>query len=158
MGRRLSDEERGARLVGKIVVRELGSKGKCALCSGEIQKGSKSLRYTDIVYGRKTERGLCMPCASGLWIHAEEAVGKVSAEIQKYLEENPQGANDEEDQEPELEADPQPKQVKKSPPSVSMVMLSGDEKEDIPDVALDDIEQLKSNREALLVELGIKKV
>lgn len=87
MGRRLSEAERGARLVGKPHIRKLSRRGKCQHCKGAIQSGQPSLRYFDLVYSRKQEVGLCMPCARRLWTHAEDAVGRISNEMEKYQEE-----------------------------------------------------------------------
>lgn len=86
MGRKLTPEERGRRLVGKVHIRELASHGKCQICKNRVSKGEKSLRYVEIVYGRKQEMGICMACASTIWQAAEDIVGRVSAEIQEYQE------------------------------------------------------------------------
>ena len=86
MGRKLTPEERGRRLVGKVHIRVLASHGKCQICKNRVSKGEKSLRYVEIVYGRKQEMGICMACASTVWQAAEDIVGRVSAEIQEYQE------------------------------------------------------------------------
>lgn len=86
MGRKLTPEERGRRLVGKVHIRVLASHGKCQICKNRVSKGEKSLRYVEVVYGRKQEMGICMACASTVWQAAEDIVGRVSAEIQEYQE------------------------------------------------------------------------
>lgn len=86
MGRKLTPEERGRRLVGKVHIRELASHGKCQICKNRVPKGQKSLRYMELVFGRKQEVGICMGCASTVWPAAEDTVGRVSAEIQAYQE------------------------------------------------------------------------
>lgn len=86
MGRKLTLEERGRLLVGKVHIRVLASHGKCQICKNRVSKGDKSLRYVEVVYGRKQEMGICMACASTVWQAAEDIVGRVSAEIQEYQE------------------------------------------------------------------------
>jgi hypothetical protein len=95
MGRRLSDEVRAHRIVGEVHVREMKGVGKCKLCKEAIPVGQKSLRYNEVVYGRKQESGICMDCAARLWQHAEEFLGKISAAIQEHVETRPSPVEEE---------------------------------------------------------------
>lgn len=152
MGRRLSDEERAHRIVNKVHVRTLSSHGRCKLCKEKIKRGEKSLRYFDIVYGRKQEVGICLQCADKLWEHAEDAAAQVSAEIQKYREERdnvPSPAPPPNASTPQV--DPP-----EEPPKACLVMPT------IPDEAVPDqilaysqerIEQLEANRRDLMNEM-----
>lgn len=86
MGRRLSNQERAHRIIGKVSVREMKAKGKCRLCKRAIAKGEKALRYMDVNphAGRKREVGICMDCAVVLWPYAEESIYKVSAAVEEH--------------------------------------------------------------------------
>jgi hypothetical protein len=86
---RLKDDVRAQRIVGNVHVRVLGGQGKCKTCKKAIKKGERSLRYNEVVYGRKQEVGICLACASKIWHHAEAVVGRISAILQEYAEENP---------------------------------------------------------------------
>lgn len=86
MPKRLSDEERAHRIVGRVELRHLKRKGKCAnaTCKAEIPKGGHSLRYMVTVHGRAQEVGICLDCIKRLWPHVEGIVGKISMMLEGH--------------------------------------------------------------------------